>query len=264
MMNVFKIAFILLFLLLTTFAVVTKPAMHKTVVLGDINYTVSQPQEKVQPVKVVPQAVKPVEQKVQTVQKPQPKVIVQVIEEHIKTQPKTVKTTSTPKTTTVKTSPKVVENVSKPIVKETTPVQEVPKVIPPKKIITTPVKTVNETPLTEAEEIIAWNKWRSDLQNQVMKDSKISAPVGTVFNFTFTVDKNGNVSNIKTWSGNNNYTPTAKRVLKPLLIKYQHTAILKFPARTKRKIVNVEGGFTISTIDRFSTPADYHDYERIK
>ena len=56
--------------------------------------------------------------------------------------------------------------------------------------------------LTEQEEIIAWNKWRSDLQNKLMRDSKISAPIGTGFLFSFTVDKYGNISNLKTWSTN--------------------------------------------------------------
>ena len=38
--------------------------------------------------------------------------------------------------------------------------------------------------MTEQEEIIAWNKWRSAVQNRIMDDSKIDyAPLGTVFMF---------------------------------------------------------------------------------
>lgn len=125
---------------------------------------------------------------------------------------------------------------------------------------------INETPktLTEKElEIIAWNKWRSDLQNKLMRDSKISAPIGTTFYFSFTVDKNGNISNLKTWANNPSYTPLAVKVIKPLLLSYQHTSILTFPANSKRIITNAEGSFTMAYSSRYSSPADYNDYERV-
>lgn len=121
-----------------------------------------------------------------------------------------------------------------------------------------------EKSLTEEEEIIAWNKWRSDLQNKLMKDSKISAPIGTSFMFSFTVDKYGNVSNLKTWSNNPSYTPLAVRVLKPILLGYQKTAILNFPTGSKRIITNAEGGFTMAHSSRYASPSDYNDYERVK
>ena len=123
---------------------------------------------------------------------------------------------------------------------------------------TAPVKV-----LTEEEEIIAWNKWRSDLQNKLMRDSKIAAPIGTSFEFSFTVDKFGTISNLKTWSSNPSYTPLAVRVIKPLLLSYQKTAILNFPTGSKRVITNVNGGFTMAHSSRFSSPADYNDYERV-
>jgi len=121
-----------------------------------------------------------------------------------------------------------------------------------------------EKVLTEEEEIIAWNKWRSDLQNKLMKDSKISAPIGTSFMFSFTVDKYGNVSNLKTWSNNPSYTPLAVRVLKPILLGYQKTAVLEFPTGSKRIITNAEGGFTMAHSSRYASPSDYNDYERVQ
>lgn len=121
-----------------------------------------------------------------------------------------------------------------------------------------------EKVLTEEEEIIAWNKWRSDLQNKLMKDSKISAPIGTSFMFSFTVDKYGNVSNLKTWSNNSSYTPLAVRVLKPILLGYQKTAVLEFPTGSKRIITNAEGGFTMAYSSRYASPSDYNDYERVQ
>ncbi len=117
--------------------------------------------------------------------------------------------------------------------------------------------------LTEEEEIIAWNKWRSDLQNKLMKESKMSAPIGTSFEFSFTVDKFGNISNLKTWSSNPSYTPLAVNIIKPLLLSYQKTTILKFPDGSKRVITNVNGGFTMARSSRYSSPSDYNDYERV-
>lgn len=117
--------------------------------------------------------------------------------------------------------------------------------------------------LSEEEEIIAWNKWRSDLQNKLMSDSKIAAPIGTTFAFSFTVDKFGTITNLKTWSTNPSYTPLAVRVIKPLLLSYQKTAILNFPLGSKRVITNVNGGFTMARSSRYSSPSDYNDYERV-
>ena len=58
--------------------------------------------------------------------------------------------------------------------------------------------------MTEQEEIIAWNRWHSNIHNQVMKDSNAGvAPYGTVFSFSFLVDKYGNVSNVKVSCSNN-------------------------------------------------------------
>lgn len=128
----------------------------------------------------------------------------------------------------------------------------------------TPKALSNKQLTAEQLEVIAWNKWRSDLQNKLMRDANISAPIGTTFYFSFTVDKAGNISNLKTWSNNSSYTPLAVRVLKPLLLSYQKTPILNFPANSKRIITNAEGSFTMANSTRYSSPSDYNDYERIK
>lgn len=119
--------------------------------------------------------------------------------------------------------------------------------------------------LTQEElEIIAWNKWRSDLQNKVMRDTKLSAPIGTVFKFSFTVDREGTISNLKTWSQNSDYTPMAVRIIKPAILSYQGLSILNFPSESKRVITNVNGGFTVWYSAGYSSPSDYSDYERVK
>lgn len=275
-MNIIKITLIVLFILFTAYAFSTDSKMHKPVMVTGTNYQISEQTQPTQKVEVKPAYnVQPVTQEVKTAAQPQQKVIVQVIEEHVKIQPQTVVTTTIqkPSTHVVKQTQPQVQNTNQELLNRVlqnaqtpaTTVKEQPKTqtaVKPSQ----PVKTIKieDKPLTEEEEIIVWNKWRSDLQNQVMRDSKISAPYGTTFNFSFTVDKNGNISNINTWSDDNNYTPLAKRVIKPILTSYQHTAILKFPPRTKRTIVNVTGGYTMSNTDRYSTPGDYSDYERIR
>ncbi|HIS35930.1 TPA: hypothetical protein IAC10_04790 [Candidatus Scatousia excrementigallinarum] len=129
---------------------------------------------------------------------------------------------------------------------------------------TLPKKEEPKTVLTEEEEIILWNKWRSDLQNQVMRDARIAAPMGTRFRFSFTVDKFGNISNLRVWSDTSYYTPLAVDTIKPVLLSYQGKNILKFPKGTKRIQTNVTGGFVISTYDKYSRPDDYADVEKIR
>ena len=116
----------------------------------------------------------------------------------------------------------------------------------------------------EQQEIIAWNKWRSDLQNQVMRDSKVVAPIGTEFKFSFTVDKFGNISNLRIWTEPSYYTQMALRDIRPILLCYQGRSILNFPPESKRVIVNIEGHFSMAHTSKFSSPSDYSDYERVK
>ena len=263
---VLSIIFVALFLIVTAFSLLLAAPMHKTMTFMDLNYEVEEPVQKTQPIKVVEKQSSQTQKSIKTTPKQPQKIIVQVIEEHIKTKPKTVETTGT--YVPVSTASIVNEHadIIDKVVKNTEQLHKNKEIkIEQPSNTPTQVRTVDiqNTPLTEEEEIIAWNKWRSDLQNQVMRDANISAPIGTTFYFSCTVDKNGNVSNINTWSANNNYTPLAKRVIKPALASYQRTAILTFPARTKRTVVNVNGQFTMAMMDRFSTPDDYSDYERI-
>ena len=129
--------------------------------------------------------------------------------------------------------------------KQTPPVQQKPvekQVEKPKPQVVQkpkPVQVQSTPVLTEEEELIVWNKWRSDLQNKVMRDSRIAAPHGTVFRFSFTVNKFGQISNLRVWSDTPGYTNYAVQALKPLLLSYQGKPILNFPAGTKRITTNV-------------------------
>ncbi|MGN1124833.1 MAG: hypothetical protein ACI4SM_01480 [Candidatus Gastranaerophilaceae bacterium] len=118
--------------------------------------------------------------------------------------------------------------------------------------------------LTQKEEEILWNQWRSNLQNQIMKDTQLPImPQGTVFKFSFTVDKYGKITNLKTWSLNSAYTPYAIEYIAPVIRHYQGLPILNFPAGSNRLTTNVTGGWVISSQERLSTPQDYNDSEKI-
>lgn len=119
--------------------------------------------------------------------------------------------------------------------------------------------------MTEQEEIIAWNIWRSNIQNQIMRDSDIGfAPQGTVFTFSFVVDKFGNVSNIKVECSHPYFMDTAREGVKPAISKLQGKPILNFPKGTQRVTTTFTGNFVISNQNIFSTPGDFSDYERVK
>ena len=118
--------------------------------------------------------------------------------------------------------------------------------------------------MTEQEELIAWNKWRSNIHNQVMKDSNAGvAPYGTMFTFSFLVDKYGNVSNIKVSCSNNFCMDIARNNLKPAISNLQRKPILNFPRGTQRTSTVVNGSFLIGSEDRFSTPSNFSDIERV-
>ncbi len=128
-----------------------------------------------------------------------------------------------------------------------------------------PNSTLKNPYMTEQEEIIAWNKWRSNVQNQIMRNSNIEyAPLGTMFTFNFVVDKFGNVSNIKVDCSNPNYMDVARNNVKTAISKLQKQPILNFPKGTQRKSTVVQGYFFMGLEDRYSTPNNFPDFERIR
>lgn len=275
------------FLIATVFVCVFCPKTHKPIAFEDRNFKLELISDEIAAPKTsdLNLVQNSVEIKSQTVDINLPPVNVKIPE--IKTNTNTNSKNSTAKNTTKsqQNQPKtqIVSKKNSPITQlnktevkkvESKPVQKSEsKVVnnTKKSKVVSPVEKISEKPvtkpavkvLTEEEEIIAWNKWRSDLQNKLMRDSKIAAPIGTSFEFSFTVDKFGTISNLKTWSSNPSYTPLAVRVIKPLLLSYQKTAILNFPTGSKRVITNVNGGFTMARSSRYSSPSDYNDYERV-
>ena len=119
--------------------------------------------------------------------------------------------------------------------------------------------------LSIREEEIAWNIWHSNLQNQIMKDVHIplNIPNGTIFRFSFDVDKFGKITNVQTWSDNNKYTPHAIQYIAPVIRSYQGRSILNFPKGSNRVSKKFVGAWKMSNVTKYSSPQDYNDVERI-
>ena len=292
--NILLFFILFIFVTATSLVIIFKPKTHKPIAFENRNFKLELISQSVQV--DIPKTEVNVEIKVPEVKIETPAVSVKAETPNIKTQkstPKAVPNSTKTTQSSKQTLPKKNSNKTVNTKSETSPPKEketkTNNVVQPSaqnqpknpekadeapKVVTKPnVQNVPETKpassaqkqLTEEElEIIAWNKWRSDLQNQLMRDSKISAPIGTRFMFSFTVDKFGTITNLKTWSSNPSYTPTAVRVIKPILLGYQGKAILNFPTNSKRITTNVEGGFTMAYTSNYSKPSDYNDYERIK
>ena len=173
-----------------------------------------------------------------------------------KVEKQTQKTTVTPQTTTKPQTVQTTQQTTQPKTVQTqAPVQTVQT--------TTPVqKTVKV--LTQQEEEIAWNVWHSNLQNKIMKDSKLPViPIGVVFKVSFDVDKYGKITNLQTWSTDSRYTPYAIEFIAPVVRSYQGKPILEFPAGSQRTKTSFSGGWKIAATAKYSKPSDYNDTERV-
>jgi len=181
-----------------------------------------------------------------------PQIDVQKILENnkkIQTQNQTPKVEQTaPLPQPVKTTEKPVQTASAPVV--STPVKKAPE----------PVQV-----LSAKEEEIAWNIWHSNLQNKIMTDVKMpmGIPNGVIFEFSFTVDKYGKITNVKTYAQPSKYTPYAIQYISPVIRSYQGRSILTFPTGSQRVVKDFIGRWKMSTQTKYSSPSDYNDVERI-
>ena len=259
---------------------VKKPKMHKVVMIYNSDYIVT-PNETVE---IEEKNIPTVEQQVVTVPK---KAETKIVVEN-KTTPK-VQTTAVKQTKKSATTPVVQKEVKKTVQPKKQEVQKVQTVkvqpkqetktttapvvntvktvqVPPKPVKTVEQRQIQTQPkvLTAKEEEIAWNIWRSNLQNQIMKDVRLPIiPNGIVFKFTFDVDKYGKVSNVQTWSTTPSYTPYAVQYVAPLIRSYQGKSILNFPEGSNRITTKVTGGWRIAANTKYSTPNDYNDTEKV-
>lgn len=118
--------------------------------------------------------------------------------------------------------------------------------------------------LSRREETIAWNRWRSDLQNRIMAESPVNAPIGTFITFSFRVSSKKTISNVKVNCSNWSYTKSIREVMVPLIKSYAGKEFLEFPAGSERKFIDFKGAFLIWYEESFSSPDDYNDFERVQ
>ena len=112
------------------------------------------------------------------------------------------------------------------------------------------------------QEELAWNKWRSDIQNRLMDDSTVNGNYGDWFLFSFDVDKFGYVSKIHVYSSN--HDKFSEVSIRSAIKRLNHDKILEFPKGTKRTSTVVEGGFVIDDHVQYSSPGDFSDYESVQ
>ncbi len=278
-MNALKIFTIILFVLLTSIVLAIRPGMHQPVIIENEDFKIYRESDtlnykdyvNVQPENTV------VAKNVQVNVQPQTETVNKYVDSKSdvgKVNEKRVNIDNQTGGKAAKNNDSQLEILQR-IIKNTENQPSKPDVVTPditpkpKEVKPQPEKTVaakkNENPyMTEEEEIIAWNKWRSNIQNYIMKNSgPFDAPIGTIFSFSCVVDKFGNVSNIKVMSSNPNYMTFAKNNIKPVIAGLQNKPLLNFPRGTKRTTTVFTGFFAISVVERYSTPEDYHDFERI-
>lgn len=206
-----------------------QPSMHKKFFIYNSEYKIVEQKQTVQKVTKLPE---------------------QVNKPPLKQKSKTISETKTLKTKKVEPS------------KQTTTVKTQKKDTPKVKSVVT--KTVKKEATKAEQEVIQWNIWRSNLQNQIMKDAKLPiTPEGTIFKFEFDVDKYGRIYNVKTWSTTSMFTPYAIQYIAPVIKGYQGHSILNFPSGSNRISTTVQGGWKISGTAKYSSPEDYRDFETI-
>ena len=238
-----------------------KPDMHKYVMVYNSDYMLVPEEVKMVEKEEIPIMEVPVRPKQATtknekkVEKPQTTTKVQQNKIVEKKQPVKTVETKTQKNET---------NKQMTVVKQEQKKTEPQKVQTVSTRTTTPSVEQITTAKTSTSEEIAWNVWRSNLQNKIMQDAIMPVlPQGTVFKFSFTVDKFGKISNVQTWSTTASYTPYAIQYIAPIIRSYQGKDILNFPGGSTRFSTEVNGGWRISSNEKFSTPQDYHDIEKV-
>lgn len=273
---------LLILVIIATFSICAiKPDLHKNVIVYDSDYTLVSEQDVTTETKNIP-VMEMSSQPVQKITVAETKIEPTVknsntktsnVKQQTQTKPKqiaTVKQTVTkPQVHTVQKP--IITTVQKPVAKEVVKVtpQKVEQQITSNPLPqTSSIKSERDitTPkvLTQQEETIAWNKWRSNLTNQIMQDTKLpNIPNGVLFQFSFAVDKYGKITNVQTGANPANYTPYAIQYIAPVIRSYQGRSILNFPSGTSRVSTQVTGKWRISNTQKYSTPQDYNDIEKV-
>ncbi len=220
MQRAFFIGLIVILVVLTIVLCTVKPKMHKNILIYNSEYQIAL-QEEEAPKPVVERSVEVINKTVDTIKQdvPQKKLNQQIKNDNKTVVKQTVQVKSEVKKTNVKpvtASPKVVKEVKQtPVKQEIKKTNTVANKVPP---TNTKNQVQNNQNFEQKEDIVKWNKWRSDIQNQIMRDVKLPMiQEGIIFKFSFDVDKYGKISNVKTWSENSMYTPYAIQYIAPVI-----------------------------------------------
>lgn len=177
-----------------------------------------------------------------------------------KTQPQTVKPTAN----TVKNRQPQTTTVKQPVSVPTKTVPTTAKTPTVKPVQTTTTKP----PAVDKTQEIVWNQWKANVHNNIIAKvqlPKSKIPNGTVFQYSFTVSDNGNITNIRTTSEAPQYTAYAIQYIAPAIRNSQHASFLKFPSGTQRTSVNVSYKFKITdSAGSMASASNFNDVEIIK
>lgn len=267
------VLFILIIVLISTVAAgLKKPPLHNAFAIYDSKYDLidknnpSPIEEKIDEKEVI--AVKPdatVDKKnitvttknvdVKPVTVTQPKTTVQSV--------KTVKNTTVQKTSDTVKPEKNISSIN------TTNTQNRPEKIQP---VQTQTKTEskseikNETYVSQSEEI-AWNQWHANLRNKIMASTNMPpVPDGTIFRYTFTLKKTGEILNLTVRSDNPNYTPYAIQYLAPAIRGLAYSKTVMFPGGSMRERVDIKSAFRVEHSNKavYSSASNFNDREVIR
>lgn len=174
----------------------------------------------------------------------------------------TIKTITTKNNTDNKTDIKKSKEKQKQTINNNTETNST--VTTPKTITKKQENNIKSNTTAKINEKIQWNIWHSNIQNQIMKETTLPPiPKGTIFKFSFNVDKYGRISNIQTYSETPMYTPYAIENIAPVIRSLQGRQILEFPKGSNRTITTFTGGWKITEKAKYSTPQDFQDTEII-
>lgn len=114
---------------------------------------------------------------------------------------------------------------------------------------------------------IDWNTWKSDFVNEIIDGSmSINSlnyyPEGSWFYYSFKVNKQGEISNIKVLSMQIN--DEDKQKIENLIKSYQYKDITVFPANSRRETAKVDAVVMFGSSEKRAKPTDFNDSEQVK
>lgn len=114
---------------------------------------------------------------------------------------------------------------------------------------------------------IDWNTWKSNFVNEIIDGSMSiksldTYPQGSWFYYSFNVDRDGSISDIKVSSMQ--ITPEDRKRIADLIKSYEYQDVTVFPANSKRVKAKVDAIVMLGPTEKRAKPTDFNDTERIK